>query len=34
MKKIADHESWATPATIEDPEVLEEIAVALRARGE
>ncbi len=34
MKKIADHESWATPATIEDPAVLEEIAVALRARGE
>jgi propionyl-CoA synthetase len=34
MKKIADHESWTTPATIEDPAALEEITAALRARGE
>jgi len=33
MKKIADHDPWATPATIEDPAVLEEIAAALKARG-
>ena len=33
MKKIADHESWAMPATIDDPAVLDEIASALKARG-
>jgi propionyl-CoA synthetase len=33
MKKIADGESWAMPATIEDPVVLDEIAERLRARG-
>ena len=33
MKKIADHESWSTPATIEDPATLEEIGEALKARG-
>ncbi len=33
MKKIADHDPWAMPATIEDPVVLEEIAAALRERG-
>ena len=33
MKKIADHDPWSTPATIEDPAVLEEIAAALKARG-
>ncbi len=33
MKKIADHDPWAMPATIEDPVVLEEIAAALTARG-
>ena len=32
MKKIADHNSWATPATIEDPKVLDEITEALGAR--
>jgi propionyl-CoA synthetase len=33
MKKIADGESWAMPATVEDPTVFEEIAERLRARG-
>jgi len=33
MKKIADHDSWATPATIDDPAALEEISAALKARG-
>jgi propionyl-CoA synthetase len=33
MKKIADHDSWATPATIEDPKVLDEIREALEGRG-
>ena len=33
MKKIADHESWNMPATIEDPVVLDDIAKALAARG-
>ena len=32
MKKIADHDPWATPATIEDPKVLDEIKEALEAR--
>jgi propionyl-CoA synthetase len=32
MKKIADHDTWATPATIEDPKVLDEIRDALEAR--
>ena len=32
MKKIADHDTWATPATIEDPKVLDEIKEALEAR--
>ena len=31
MKKIADHEAWTMPATIEDPTVLDEIARALEA---
>src|SRR5438270_13339739 len=31
MKKIADSESWAMPATIDDPAVLDEIAAALKA---
>jgi propionyl-CoA synthetase len=31
MKKIADHDPWSTPATIEDPKVLEEIKEALEA---
>ncbi len=33
MKKIADHDSWATPATIEDPKALEEIKQALEGRA-
>ncbi|MGO9004285.1 MAG: propionyl-CoA synthetase [Beijerinckiaceae bacterium] len=33
MKKIADHESWNLPATIEDPAVLDEIEKALQAKG-
>ena len=33
MKKIADGEDYAMPATIEDPAVLTEIGTALKARG-
>lgn len=33
MKKIADHDSWNMPATIEDATVLDEIAEALQTRG-
>jgi propionyl-CoA synthetase len=33
MKKIADHDSWAMPATIDDPAVIDEIAAALKDRG-
>jgi propionyl-CoA synthetase len=33
IKKIADHEAWTMPATIEDAGVLEEIAAALKAKG-
>jgi propionyl-CoA synthetase len=33
MKKIADQDPWGTPATIEDPTALEEIADALEACG-
>ncbi|CAN7508436.1 propionyl-CoA synthetase [Bosea sp. LjRoot9] len=33
MKKIADGEDYAMPATIEDPAVLSEIGVALKGRG-
>ena len=29
MKKIADRDAWTTPATIEDPKALDEIAAAL-----
>jgi propionyl-CoA synthetase len=29
MKKIADHDSWTMPATIDDPAILDEIAEAL-----
>jgi propionyl-CoA synthetase len=32
IKKIADGEQWAMPATIEDPKVLDEIADALKGR--
>jgi propionyl-CoA synthetase len=33
MKKIADRDPWSTPATIEDPKALDEIATALEARA-
>ena len=33
MKKIADHDEWSVPATIDDAGVLEEIEGALKARG-
>jgi propionyl-CoA synthetase len=32
IKKIADREDWAMPATIEDPKVLDEIEDALKGR--
>ncbi|MDN2579856.1 propionyl-CoA synthetase [Aquibium sp. ELW1220] len=33
MQKIADHEEWKMPATIDDPAILEEIAEALKTKG-
>lgn len=33
MKKIADHDGWSMPATIDDPAILEEISDALKSRG-
>jgi propionyl-CoA synthetase len=33
MKKIADGEDWAMPATIEDPKVLDEIGAAVKGRS-
>jgi len=33
MQKIADHEAWKMPATIDDPAILDEIAEALKAKG-
>jgi propionyl-CoA synthetase len=33
IKKIADHDPWSTPATIEDPKALDEIKQALDARA-
>jgi len=33
MKKIADGDEWAPPATIDDPAILDEIAAALGAKG-
>mgnify|MGYP001821430729 FL=1 len=33
MRSIADGESWKMPATIDDPAILDEIAVALEALG-
>jgi propionyl-CoA synthetase len=32
IKKIADGDAWAMPATIEDPKVLDEIGAALKGR--
>ena len=33
MKKIADGDAWTTPATIDDPAILDEIAAALGSKG-
>ena len=33
MKKIADREDWAMPATIDDPAILDEIGSALKGKG-
>ena len=33
MRKIADGETWTTPATIDDPAILDEIRAALAAKG-
>jgi propionyl-CoA synthetase len=33
MKKIADHDSWTMPATIDDPAILDEIAEALQRKA-
>jgi propionyl-CoA synthetase len=33
MKKIADGESWTMPATIEDPQALDEIGARLKEKG-
>jgi len=33
IKKIADHEPWTMPATIDDPAILDEIGAALKGRG-
>ena len=33
MAKIADGDVWSTPATIDDPVILEEVAVALKTIG-
>jgi propionyl-CoA synthetase len=33
MKKIADGDAWTLPPTIDDPAVLDEIKLALQAKG-
>ena len=33
MQKIADQEEWKMPATIDDPAILDEVTMALRAHG-
>jgi propionyl-CoA synthetase len=33
MKKIADRQPWTLPATIDDPTSLDDIAIALKAKG-
>ena len=33
MKKIADHDPWTMPATIDDPAILDEIAAAIDIKG-
>jgi propionyl-CoA synthetase len=32
MRKIADREEWKMPATIDDPAILDEIAMALKTK--
>jgi propionyl-CoA synthetase len=33
MRSIADGETWKMPATIDDPAILDEVAIALRGLG-
>jgi propionyl-CoA synthetase len=33
MKKIADGDTWAMPATVDDPAIFDEIETELRGRG-
>jgi propionyl-CoA synthetase len=33
MKKIADHDEWSMPATIDDPAIMDEIVAALSNKG-
>ncbi|MGP0105589.1 propionyl-CoA synthetase [Rhodoblastus sp.] len=33
MKKIADHDPWTMPATIDDPSIMDEIMAALQSKG-
>jgi propionyl-CoA synthetase len=33
IKKIADHEPWTMPVTIDDPAILDEIGEALKGQG-
>jgi propionyl-CoA synthetase len=33
IKKIADHDPWTMPATIDDPAILDEIKGAMKEHG-
>jgi propionyl-CoA synthetase len=33
MKKIADHDAWTSPATVDDPAIFAEIETAVRDKG-
>ncbi len=33
MKKIADHDEWSMPATVDDPAIFDEIGAALKHKG-
>jgi propionyl-CoA synthetase len=33
MKKIADHDEWSMPATVDDPAIFDEIGAALKNKG-
>jgi len=33
IRKMADHEEWSMPATIDDPAILDEIAAAMKKHG-